>query len=475
MPRSPAPGTRRPAVARAPTSGPAPVTATGATVHGFGGGPVADVRIVRPRDADEARTAVAWCCGPGRSRGAIARGLGRSYGDAAQLDGGHVLDMTGVGGFELDDAAGTVTAQAGVTLGELLDRLVPAGWILPVLPGTQHVTVGGALASDIHGKNHPRAGSFGAHVQALGLLLADGDLLELTPSAELFQATIGGMGLTGVILWARIELERVAGDRMAADTDRAASLEDALALLAAPGPADHRIAWLDLLGSSRGRGIVTRSQSISAAPPRDPGRRATRRAPLTVPEHWPAGVLRPASARAFNELRYRRAPRSERGRPQPLAPHMFPLDALDGWPRLYGRDGLLQYQFAVPRGREAALRAVIDGLRAARVPCFLATLKALGPGSAAPLSFPLEGWTLALDLPRAAAGVHRLLDALDDIVAEAGGRVYLTKDARLRPAALAAMYPRLGDWQAAREAADPERAWRSDLGLRTGLIPGGRG
>ena len=462
-----------PPVARAPATPTAPVAASRATIHGFGGGPVADVRLLRPHDADEARAAVALCCAPGRS-GAIARGLGRSYGDAAQLDGGHVLDMSGVGGFELDAAAGTVTAHAGVTVGALLDHLLPAGWILPVLPGTQHVTVGGALASDIHGKNHPSAGSLGAHVHALGLLGAAGELLELTPGAELFQATVGGMGLTGVILWARIELEPVPGDRVAVDTDRASSLEDALALLAAPGPAPHRIAWLDLLGPTPGRGIVTRSQSIPGDA-RGPGRNAPRRAPLTVPERWPAGVLRPASARAFNELRYRRAPRCERGRPQALAAHMFPLDALDAWPRLYGPDGLLQYQFAVPDGREDALRAVIDGLRAARVPCFLATLKALGPASPAPLSFPLAGWTLALDLPRAAAGVHGLLDALDEIVAAAGGRVYLTKDARLRPAALRAMYPRLKDWQTAREAADPEHAWRSDLALRTGLVPGGEG
>jgi decaprenylphospho-beta-D-ribofuranose 2-oxidase len=449
------------------------VAAAAATVHGFGGGPGASVQLVRPRDADEARAAVAWCCAPGRG-GTIARGLGRSYGDAAQLDGGHVLDMTGLTGFELDAEAGEVTAFAGASLGALLAELVPAGWILPVLPGTQHVTVGGAVASDVHGKNHPSAGSFGAHVRALGLLGAGGELLELSPGGELFEATVGGMGLTGVILWARIGLEPVPGDLLAVDTDRAASLEDALALLAAPGPAGHRIAWLDLLGPSPGRGIVTRSQSIPGAG-RGTGRRATRRATLTVPERWPGGVLRAASVQAFNELRYRRAPRAERGRPQPLGPHMFPLDALEAWPRLYGADGLLQYQFAVPDGGEAALAAVIAALRSARVPCFLATLKALGPAAPAPLSFPLAGWTLALDIPRAAAGVAGLLDGLDAIVAEAGGRIYLTKDARLRPAALAAMYPRLAAWQAAREASDPGRAWRSDLALRVGLIPGGDG
>ncbi len=452
----------------------APAVATvEATVRGFGGGAGARVRVARPRDVDEAQAAVGWCCAAGQG-GAIARGLGRSYGDAAQLTGGLVLDMTELRGFELDAAAGTVTASGGTTLGELLTALVPAGWMLPVLPGTQHVTVGGAIASDVHGKNHPSAGSFGAHVSRLGLLTASGELRDLAPGGELFAATVGGMGLTGVILWARIRLEAVAGDRLAVDTDRVRSLDDALALLAAPGPGRHRIAWLDLLGPTPGRGIVTRSEHMPGGEPA-PTRRPAPTASLTVPERWPAGVLRAATVRAFNELRYRRAPRCERGRTQPLVSHMFPLDSLESWPRLYGREGLLQYQFAVPGGRETTLAAVIAGLSKARVPCFLATLKALGEPTGGPLSFPLAGWTLALDIPRAAHGVQRVLDSFDELVAEAGGRVYLTKDARLGPGAVDAMYPGLAAWRAARDAADPERAWRSDLSVRTGLISGGPG
>ncbi len=297
------------------------------------------------------------------------------------------------------------------------------------------------------------------------MLTATGEVRELEPGDELFAATVGGMGLTGVIVWARIRLQRVAGGLMSVDTDRVRSLDDALTLLSA-GTDRHAIAWLDLLASTPGRGIVTRSDHLAGAERMAPKRRA-----LTVPERWPAGLLRATTVRAYNELRYRTTPRHEGGRAKPLRAHMFPLDGLGAWPRLYGPDGLLQYQFVVPTGQERVLDQVITALSRARLPCFLATLKALGTQTGGPLSFPLAGWTLALDLPRAATGIDRVLGSLDELVAAAGGRVYLTKDARLRPSALTAMYPRLGEWRAVRDAADPDGVWRSDLAVRIGLIP----
>jgi decaprenylphospho-beta-D-ribofuranose 2-oxidase len=239
------------------------------------------------------------------------------------------------------------------------------------------------------------------------------------------------------------------------------------------------VAWLDLLGARPGKGIVTRAEPLEASPA-EPGEasRAARmrgavptvRARARVPRRCPPGLLRPATVAAFNELRFRRAPRHERGHVEPLGSHMFPLDKLDAWPRLYGPRGFLQYQLVVPRGAEDVLRAVIERLRRARVPCFLAVLKDFGPAHGAPLSFPIEGWTLALDLPRAAAGLYPALDACDALVAAAGGRVYLSKDARLSSSAVSAMYPRLAEWRAVRDRADPERLWRSDLALRTGLV-----
>jgi decaprenylphospho-beta-D-ribofuranose 2-oxidase len=223
--------------------------------------------------------------------------------------------------------------------------------------------------------------------------------------------------------------------------------------------------------------VVTRAEHLDAADvPADVlkggGRdgAATVRARATVPAWWPAGALCRGSVRAFNELRFRAFPRRQRGHVESIGAHMFPLDALVAWPRLYGPAGFVQYQLVVPFSGTRVLQTVIERMRKARVPCFLAVLKDFGAANGAPLSFPIEGWTLALDLPRAAPGLEPLLDSFDELVAGAGGRVYLTKDARMRPEALAAMYPELPAWRAERDRLDPERLWRSDLALRTGML-----
>jgi decaprenylphospho-beta-D-ribofuranose 2-oxidase len=443
------------------------------TVRGWGGGPEAAVQLVRPADGEEIAGAVAQVRVAGG--GAIVRGLGRSYGDAAQLGGGMVIETSQLRRFELEPDSGTVTAQAGVTLMELLDAFVPQGWMVPVVPGTQHVTVGGAIASDIHGKNHGSVGTFGAHVEALGLLTAAGEVLELEPGDAAFAATLGGMGLTGVIVWARIRMRAVSSALLSVDTDRVDGLDGALAALSAPG-GPHRVAWLDLLGSRRARGVVTRADHLDGAEvPASVAAEAARggatvRARATVPAWWPGGALRASTVRAFNELRFRSFPRRRRGQLESIGAHMFPLDALVAWPRLYGPCGFVQYQLVVPFAGTRVLQTVIERLRAARVPCFLAVLKDFGPHNGAPLSFPIEGWTLALDLPRSAPGLEPLLDSFDALVAGAGGRVYLTKDARMQPDALRAMYPQLPAWQAERDRLDPERVWRSDLAGRTGLV-----
>jgi decaprenylphospho-beta-D-ribofuranose 2-oxidase len=190
----------------------------------------------------------------------------------------------------------------------------------------------------------------------------------------------------------------------------------------------------------------------------------------TIPGWFPGGLLNPATISAFNECKFRATPREQRGHLEGIAPHMFPLDGLAAWPRLYGRRGFVQYQLVVPYGQEDALQRVLDLLAASRVPCYLAVLKDFGPAGAGPLSFPIPGWTLTLDMPNVAAGLVRLQDDFDVVVGEAGGRVYLSKDTRVAPDTLAAMYPRLGEWRAVRDRVDPERLWRSDLALRTGLL-----
>ncbi len=440
---------------------------TATELSGWGDSRRSPASLLRPATAEDLRAAVVAL--PPGGRGAIARGMGRSYGDAAQRSGGWVLDTTALKHFELDRASGTVTAEAGVTIGELLDVLVPAGWMVPVVPGTQHVSVGGAIASDIHGKNHGTTGTFGSHVESLALLTPTGDVLELEPGDSVFAATLGGMGLTGIVLSARIKLRPVSGPWLTVDTDRVADLDAALAALSESG-GPHRVAWLDLLGPHRGRGIVTRAEHADGLAGVPDGGAATVPARATVPSGFPGGLLRPETIRAFNELRYRTAPERARGQLESLGAHMFPLDALRSWPRLYGPRGFVQYQLVVPPGQEAVLAETIERLHRDHVPCYLAVLKDFGPANDAPLSFPMRGWTLALDLPRAAPGLDRTLDGLDELVAGAGGRVYLSKDSRLRPEALEAMYPRLAEWREARASVDPDGVWQSDLSVRTSLV-----
>jgi decaprenylphospho-beta-D-ribofuranose 2-oxidase len=455
------PASTTPALTAAP---PAPE----AELAGWGGGARVRAGVVRADSVAAAQAALA----AGPARPAIPRGMGRSYGDAAQLDGGLVLQTAGLDGFDLDAETGILRAQAGATLGRLLGALQPAGWVLPVVPGTQHVSIGGAIACDIHGKNHGVSGTFGAHVRALGLLTASGEVRECSAEqdAELLQATIGGMGLTGMIVWADVQLRRLPSPLLAVDTDRVEGLDEALAALDVDG-GPHRVAWLDLLGPGLARGIVTRAEAApAAAASGHPGSATTVAGRLRIPPRWPGGLLRPEVIRAYNAYRFGRAPRRARGELEAFGAHMFPLDALDAWPRLYGPAGFVQYQLVVPRGKETALAQVLVQLRRSAAACYLAVLKDFGPANPFPLSFPLAGWTLAMDLPRAAPGLMALLDRFDEIVAEAGGRVYLAKDARLRPETLAAMYPRLDEWRAVREAVDPDGRWRSDLAMRTGLI-----
>jgi decaprenylphospho-beta-D-ribofuranose 2-oxidase len=415
----------------------------------------------------------------GGGRGTIARGLGRAYGDAAQNAGGAVLDMTALDRIhEIDAVNGLVVCDAGVSLHRLMTVLLPLGWFVPVTPGTRYVTVGGAIGADIHGKNHHGSGSFSRHVRALELLTGDGETRLVTPEDEpdLFWATAGGMGLTGVILAATVQLLPVETSLMSVDTERATDLDDLMARLTAT---DHRyrysVAWIDLLarGAHTGRAVLTRGDHapLDALPPRarrDPLAFRPRRLPA-APRLVPEGLLGRTTVGLFNEFWYRKAPREQRGRLQRLASFFHPLDGLPDWNRIYGRGGFVQYQFVVGHGQEEALRTVVTRLSARGCPSFLAVLKRFGDGDPGWLSFPMPGWTLALDIPAGLPGLGALLDELDEEVAAVGGRVYLAKDSRLRPELVARMYPRLDDFRSLRARYDPHGAITSDLARRLAL------
>jgi decaprenylphospho-beta-D-ribofuranose 2-oxidase len=301
--------------------------------------------------------------------------------------------------------------------------------------------------------------------------------VEAVDDRELLLATLGGMGLAGVVVEATLAIEPLDAPWWSVDIDRTTSLEATLALMADGESHRYSVAWLDLLATDGrvGRSVVTRSNEWPAERVANPAARAPdpSRLPaaprMRVPRGFPGSVLAPALIGAFNELRWRSFPSCERGRPVGLAPHFFPLDGIGEWNRLYGARGLVQYQFAVPDGAEDALLRCVELLRARRVPSYLAVLKRLGRPTGAPLSFPIEGWTLALDIPAWATGLRPALDVLDEIVAGAGGRVYLTKDLRLRRDLFGAMYPELGRFHAQRALVDPDGVLRSDLGTRLGL------
>ncbi|MET8178400.1 FAD-binding oxidoreductase [Streptomyces sp. NPDC005336] len=451
----------------------APLTGWGRTA------PTAAARLLRPRSYEEAAEVVRGCAEHG-ARGGIARGLGRAYGDAAQNAGGAVLDMTALDRIRTIDAVrGEVVCEAGVSLHRLMEVLLPLGWFVPVTPGTRQVTVGGAIGADIHGKNHHVSGSFTRHVRSLELLTADGAIRALDPGTDLFRATAGGMGLTGVVLSATLALLPVETSLMSVDTERASDLDDLMARLAAT---DHRyrysVAWIDLLarGAATGRSVLTRGDHA----PLDAlvrGRGGQHGSPLAfrpgrlppAPRRIPQRLLSRTTVGLFNELWYRRAPRLRIGELQPIPAFFHPLDGLPHWNRIYGRGGFVQYQFVVGHGQEEALRAIVRRIARRRCPSFLAVLKRFGEADPGWLSFPMAGWTLALDIPAHLPGLGGFLDELDEVVAGAGGRVYLAKDARLRPELLAAMYPRLPDFRALRRSLDPRGVFTSDLARRLSL------
>jgi len=417
----------------------------------------------------------------GGERGVVPRGLGRSYGDAAQNSGGTTLDLTKLNQIMRVDAESEpprVTAQAGVSIDALMRALLPFGLWVPVLPGTRQVTVGGAIAADVHGKNHHTQGSFGNHVLSLDLLGADGQVRTLTPDGEdpdLFWATIGGMGLTGVVLGATVALQRTESAYFLVDTDRCRNVDDLMATMSS-GDDDYTysVAWFDAVtrGRHMGRAVLTRGTkaSVSDLPPK------LRRNPLqfaaprlgTIPEIFPNRVVNQATARAFSAAWYRKAPRHRVGEVQNITKFFHPLDIVAEWNRLYGPNGFLQYQFVVPFAAADTFRQALERIVTSGHLSCLNVLKRFGPGNPAPLSFPMPGWTLTVDLP-IEDGLERLCDALDELVVGAGGRVYLAKDSRLSAAMFRRMYPRLDDFLAVRRRVDPDGLFNSDLARRLEL------
>ncbi len=414
-------------------------------------------------------------------RGVIARGLGRSYGAASQNAGGTVIDMAhyaSSSGIELDQQTGVVTAGAGVSIDALLKYCVPRGWFIPVTPGTRFVTIGGAIGSDIHGKNHHVDGSFGVHVLSMRVMLSTTEIINLSPleKPDWFWATIAGMGLTGLVVDATFQMLAISSSLMSVETER---LQNFDALIEAMGSADddnryrYSVAWVDLLasGASLGRGVLSRGEHASSN--QDSRQECLAYKPkvrMSAPPWVPNGVINKLSIKAFNEAWYRKAPPKRKESLESIAGFFHPLDGVRQWNRLYGTQGFIQYQFIVPLDQTDVLRGVIGRFADAGVASFLAVLKRMGKSNPAPMSFPDTGWTLTLDIAAGARGLPELLSTVDTVVLDAGGRHYLAKDAHVSPRAVQVGYAHLEEWKQIRNEMDPTGVWKSDLGRRLGLV-----
>ena len=433
---------------------------------------VADV--VEPRDEPGVVEALA---ARGAGGGAV-RGLGRSYGDAAQNAGGTVVSLLALQRIlAVDVERALVTVEAGVSLDRLMRTLLPLGLFVPVTPGTRQVTVGGAIAADVHGKDHHVRGSFGRHVDGLDLLLADGTVRHVGPDedAELFWATVGGMGLTGVILRATLRMLPVETSSVVVDTEQARDVDDLMERMTTDDDRyTYSVAWVDCLarGRSLGRSVLTRGwparlDQLPARARTEPLAFGSRRPPA-VPVTSPMALVNRASVRALNEVWFHKAPRERRRDVQGIAEFFHPLDVVESWPRVYGPRGFVQYQFVVPFDRPDVVRRSLELLHRHGIVVSLAVLKRFGPGSPAPLSFPVPGWTLAVDIP-VVPGLGEVLDRLDALVLEAEGRLYLAKDSRLAAADVARMYPDIDRWRGVRRRVDPDGVFTSDLARRLAL------
>ncbi len=405
----------------------------------------------------------------------LAYGLGRSYGDSCLNEGGTMLATRTLAHFmEFDATSGRLVCEAGVSLGEILRLVVPRGWFIPVSPGTKFVTVGGAIANDIHGKNHHRAGTFGRHLRRFELLRSDGSrrVCSAEHHPSLFHATIGGLGLTGLITWAELQLVPVASPWIDHESIRFERLDRFFDLAAdSDRRFEYTVAWIDSLasGEALGRGLLLRGNHAGAG-----SEGTTRRArTLRIPFHAPSLLLSPWSLRLFNTAYYRLQRSACVRRTVHYEPFFYPLDGIEHWNRLYGRRGFLQYQSVVPPDAgPSATRAMLERISSRGLGSFLAVLKIFGdvpsPGL---LSFPAPGATLALDFPNRGRTTLELLDELDAIVADHGGRIYPAKDARMSAESFRRFYPR---WEELAGLADPafsSSLWRRLTGNAAGSEP----
>lgn len=419
-------------------------------------------------------------------RGVIARGMGRSYGDPTNNAGGLVIDMRELNKIhDIDPDTAIVDVDAGVTLDQLMKAALPYGLWVPVLPGTRQVTIGGAIGPDIHGKNHHSAGSFGDHVLSMELLVADGRVLHLEPEGtpddpkgELFWATVGGMGLTGIILRARIEMTRTETAYFIADTDRTTTLDETIEFHSDGSEHNYTYssAWFDAIsgGKKLGRSTISRGSLATLDQLKEFAPKLAKdplkfNAPqlMTVPDIFPSWTMNKLSLMAIGEAYYMMGSPA-RNQIQNLTQFYQPLDLIGEWNRGYGSKGFLQYQFVVPTEAVEPFKQIIKDIQASGHYSALNVFKLFGEGNRAPLSYPMPGWNVCVDFP-IKPGLGKFLDDLDRRVMEFGGRLYLAKESRTSAENFHKMYPGMEGWLKTRRDIDPTGVFESDMSRRLEL------
>ena len=433
-------------------------------LEGWGRNSQSDCLAARPERMQDMVSALATPEG----RSLIAHGAGRSYGDAALNTGGAAVLTTRLDRvLSFDASTGLLVAEPGVTFADLMATFLPKGFLVPVSPGTGYVTLGGAVANDVHGKNHHKVGSIGNHIAWLDLLVPDGRSLRVSEAsdADLFRATLGGIGLTGIVTAICLRMMAVGSNALTVRRRRIGNLEEFLEAFQAASETSYSVCWIDAMarGKALGRGIIeTAEPSESSLAPTHERRK---RFPIDAPG-W---LLNGLSVSAFNAVYWRRAPVTADEQAVTYRTFFYPLDAIESWNRMYGKRGFQQFQCVVPFGTgEKALRLLLDTIAAAGAASFLAVLKTMGPKGRGMLSFGMPGYSLALDIPTK-PGSKELFAALERITRDAGGCIYLAKDSAMSPAGFAAMYPELAAFRAVRARIDPQGRLSSDMARRLGI------
>jgi decaprenylphospho-beta-D-ribofuranose 2-oxidase len=396
----------------------------------------------------------------------LARGMGRSYGDSANAL--NVLQTTYINHFiEFDKSTGKLTAEAGITLREILEVIVPSGWFLPVTPGTSYVTLGGAIASDVHGKNHHLAGTFGQHVTSFNILLGTGEVVTTSPRqhADLFHSTCGGMGLTGIIISATIQLIPIRSSLISQKTIKAVCIEEACEVFESNSDATYSVAWIDCLskGKSLGRSVIMLGEHAEQG-----GLEIDTRQKVSVPFSTPSALLNSLTMKAFNTAYWHKS-KYNLSQTVGLMPYFYPLDAVGEWNRLYGKKGFVQFQCVVPKFDGVTnMRRLLTEISNSGEGSFLAVLKQFGIANKNLLSFPTEGYTLALDFKASETSI-KTVKKLEDMVVDMGGRLYLTKDAVMQESTFKATYPTWEKFEGVREKYGAIGKFSSTQSKRLGL------